>query len=111
MSLNPTIVVLDEPTSMLDAITQAGQKFLVGIECEMLNWVVGEIPSLTAVADHKKLHEAEQTVGVAVARIFLIIDNLLHGPPWADLQTLQLDLHQRQAAYEQDHVIAMKVAV
>jgi hypothetical protein len=34
-----------------------------------------------AVADDEDLEEAEKRLGVAVAGVVLIIDDLLHGPP------------------------------
>lgn len=75
---------------------------------EIFGVVVGEIPGVGAVADDEKLDEAEQRGGVAVARIVLVIDNLLHRPTGADLQTLQLDLHQRQTVHKQNHIVAME---
>ena len=85
-----------------------GQKPLVGIETEIFGVIVGEIPGIAAVADDEKLHEAEQRVGVAVARIVLVLDNLLHRPTGADLQTLKLDLHQRQTVDEQNHIVSVE---
>ncbi len=85
-----------------------GQKPLVGIETEIFGVVVGKIPGVAAVADDEKLHEAEQCVGVAVARIKLVLDDLLHRPTGADLQTLQLDLHQRQTVHKQNHIISLE---
>ena len=73
----------------------------------MANVVVGEVPGIAAVADDKKLQEAEQGFVVAVAGVVLVIDDLLHGVARADFQRLEFDLHDRQAVDEQNHVIAM----
>src|SRR5690625_6958006 len=86
-----------------------GQKALVGVEGEMLTLVVGEVPGMVAVADDKQLQEAQQRVGVAAAGLIAIINDLLHGPARVDAQGLELDLHQRQAVDEQNHVIAMEI--
>ena len=65
-----------------------GQKALVGVEAEMAAVVVGEIPGVAAVADDEQLHEAEQRLGVAVAGVVLVVDNLLHGAARADAERL-----------------------
>ena len=87
------------------------QKALVGIKAEVAAVVVGEVPGIAAVADDEELHEAQQCFGVAVAGIVLVIDDLLHGPAWADCQGFQLDLHHRHAIDEQDHIVAVMAVV
>ena len=77
----------------------------------MAGVVVGEIPGVGAVADDEELHEAEQRLGVAVAGVVLVIDDLLHGPARADAERLQLDLHDRHAVDEQDDVVAVVAVV
>ncbi|GIV50100.1 MAG: hypothetical protein KatS3mg038_0621 [Candidatus Kapaibacterium sp.] len=72
-----------------------GQIALIGVKAEMFGVVVGEVIGGAEVADDKKLHKAKQGAGIAVARILLVLDDLLHGPAGADLEGLQLDLHQR----------------
>ena len=57
------------------------------------------------------MHEAEQRLGVAVAGVVLVVDDLLHGPARADCQGLELDLHHRHAVDEQDHVITVVAVV
>jgi hypothetical protein len=57
-----------------------GQEALVGIEGEVAGVVVGEVVGAVAVADDEELHEAEQRLGVAVAGVVLVFDDLLHGP-------------------------------
>jgi hypothetical protein len=64
--------------------------------------VVGEVVGLGAVADDEELEEAEQRLGVAVAGVVLVIDDLLHGPARADAEGLQLDLHAGHAVDEQE---------
>ena len=88
-----------------------GQKALIGVEGEVFVAVVGEVPGLCSVADDEQLHETQQRVGVAVAGVVFVIDDLLHGPARADLQGFQLDLHQRQAIDQQDYVIALETVV
>ena len=88
-----------------------GQEALVGVEGEVLGVVVGEVVGLIAVADDEQLHEAQQRVGVAVAGVVLVLDDLLHGAARVDAERLQLDLHQRQAVDEQDDVIAVVAAI
>ena len=64
-----------------------------------------------AVADDEELEEAEERLGVAVAGVVLVIDDLLHGPARADAERLQLDLHDRHAVDEQDDVVAVVAVV
>ncbi len=88
-----------------------GQKALVGIEAEMAAVVVGEIPGIASIADDEKLHEAKQRLGIAVAGVVLVVDNLLHGPARADAEGFQLDLHHRHAVDEQDDVVTLVAVV
>ncbi len=60
-----------------------------------------------AVADDEELQEAQQRFAVAIAGIGLVINDLLHGPAWADCQGLQLDLHHRHTVDEQHHVVTV----
>ena len=57
-----------------------GQEALVGVEAEVAGVVVGEVPGVAAVADDEELHEAEQRLGVAVAGVVLVVDDLLAWP-------------------------------
>ena len=88
-----------------------GQKALVGVEAEVAAVVVGEIPGVAAVADDEELDEAQQRLGVAVAGVVLVIDDLLHGPARADAEGFQLDLHDRHAVDEQDDIVAVVAVV
>ena len=88
-----------------------GQETLFGVEREVPGVVVGEVPGVGAVADDEQLHEAEQRPGVAVARIVLVLDDLFHRPPRADVQRLQLDLHTGHAVDEQEHVVPVVAVV
>ncbi len=64
-----------------------------------------------AVADDEELEEAEQRLGVAVAGIVLVVDDLLHRPARADAEGLQLDLHDGDAIDQQDDVVAVVAVV
>ncbi len=88
-----------------------GQKFLIGIEGEVVFVVVGEVIGAVAVADDEELHEAEQRLGVAIAGIVLVFDNLLHRLFGIHAERLQLDLHTRHAIDEEDHIIAVMAVV
>ncbi len=69
-----------------------GEEALVGVEGKMTGVVVGEVIRRVAVADDEKLDEAEERACVAVARIELVIDDLLDRPAWVDAERLQFDL-------------------
>lgn len=84
-----------------------GQKLFVSIKTEMSCVVICKIIGIGAVAHDKQLHKAKQWVGVAVSSVAFVVHNLLHGFTWADLQTFQFDLHNRNAVYQQNHIITM----
>lgn len=65
-----------------------GQETLVLIESEMAGVVIGEIVGAVAIADNKELEEAEQRLGVTVAGVVLVIDDLFHGPTWMNAKGL-----------------------
>ena len=88
-----------------------GQEALVGVEGEVAGVVVGEIAGVGAVADDEELEEAEKRLGVAVAGIVLVFDDLLHGPARADAEGFQLDLHDGHAVDEEDDVVAVVAVV
>ena len=88
-----------------------GQEALVGIEGEVAGVVVGEVVGAVAVADDEELHETEQRLGVAVAGVVLVFDDLLHGPARIDAEGLQLDLHDRHAVDEQNHIVTVVAVV
>jgi hypothetical protein len=88
-----------------------GQEALVGIESEVAGVVVGEVVGAVAVADDEELDEAEQRLGVAVAGVVLVFDDLLHGAARVDAEGLQLDLHAGHAVDEQDDVVAVVAVV
>ncbi len=83
------------------------QKTLIGMEGEMTTVVVGEVASFAAVADDEELQKTEQGLGVAVAGVVLVLDDLLDGAARADVQGLQLDLDDRHAIEQEDHVITV----
>ena len=88
-----------------------GQEALFCIKGEVAAVVIGEVVSFAAIAHNEKLKEAEESSGVAVAGIVLVINNLLHGPSRADAERLQLDLSNRHAIDEQNDIIAMMAVV
>ena len=63
-----------------------GQETLVLIEGEVAGVVVGEVEGAVAVADDEELEEAEKGLGVAVAGVVLVIDDLLHGAARMDAE-------------------------
>lgn len=73
------------------------EESLVGVEGKVSAVVVGEIDGLSAIADDEQLHEAEECAGVSVARIVLVVDDLLHGATWINTEGLELDLDDRDA--------------
>ncbi|MCY1465665.1 hypothetical protein D9M71_838470 [compost metagenome] len=62
--------------------------------------VIGEVPSVRAVADDKKLDKAQQRGAVAITGTILVVHDLLHSPTRADGECLQLDLHHWHAIDE-----------
>src|SRR5690606_5731608 len=87
------------------------QKLLVGGKVEVPDVVVREIEGLGTVADDEELGEAEERAGVAVARIALVLDDLLHRAARIYAEGLQLDLHDRNAIDEQQDVVAVVAVV
>ncbi|OPZ61164.1 MAG: hypothetical protein BWY88_00346 [Synergistetes bacterium ADurb.Bin520] len=88
-----------------------GEEALVLVEGEVAGVIVGEIPGVGAVADDEKLDEAEERLGVAVAGVVLVLDDLLHGPARTDAEGLQLDLHAGHAVDEDENVVAVVAVV
>ena len=86
------------------------QEPLVGVEGEVAGVVVGEVPGAVAVADDEELDEAEQRLGVAVAGVVLVVDDLLHRPAGVDAEGLELDLDDGHAV-DQEHDVVAVVAV
>lgn len=87
------------------------QKALFGIEGEVPGIVVREIEGAVAIADDEKLKKTEQGLGVAVAGIVLVVDDLLHGPARADAKGLEFDLNDRHTIDEEDNVIPVMAVV
>lgn len=88
-----------------------GQEALIGVERKVPSVIVGEVPGIGAVADNEQLQEAQQGSAVAVARIVLVVNDLFHGPPRADAQRLQLDLHAGHTVDEDEDVVAVVAVV
>ena len=86
--------LLGEVVEMGDLLVVLTRKFinrqetLFSIEGEVAGVVVGKVVSAIAIAHGEQLHEAQQRARVAVAGIILVLDNLLHGPPWIDAEAL-----------------------
>ena len=87
------------------------QEALVGVKTEVLVVVVGKVVGIAFVADDKQLHEAQQRVAVAVAWVVFVLDDLLHRPARAHLEGFQLNLHDRHAVDQQNHVITVMAIV
>ncbi len=87
------------------------QKALVGVKAEVLVVVVGKVVGIAFIADNKQLHKTQQRVGVAVAGVVFVIDDLLHGTARADLEGFQLNLHHRHAVDQQNHVITVVAVI
>src|SRR5690606_27452179 len=66
-----------------------------------------EIARIATITDDKQLHEAQQSIGIAVTSIVFILNDLFHSPAWTDLERLKLNLHQWQTVDQQDHVVPM----
>ena len=78
------------------------------IEVEMLIVVICEVHRIAAtVADYEQLHEAHQRVGIAIATVFLIADNLFHRLHGGNTVTLQLYLHQGQTIDQDDDIVTL----
>src|SRR5690554_189733 len=88
-----------------------GQEALIGIKAEVLFAVIGEIARIVTITDDKQLHEAQQSIGIAVASIVFILNDLFHRPAWADLERLKLNLYQRQTIDQQNDVVPMVAVI
>ena len=51
---------------------------------EVAGVVIREVVGAIAIADDEELEEAKQRLGVAVAGVVFVLDDLLHGPAWMD---------------------------
>jgi len=88
-----------------------GQEVFIRIEGEVAVVVVGEVVGLGLVGDDEELDEAEQGPGITIAGIFLVVDDLLHGPAGADAEGLEFDLDGGDAVDQQHHVVALEAVV
>ena len=84
---------------------------LVRVEGEVPIVVVGEVLRIRAVADDEELDEAEKRPGVSVTGVVLVVDDLLHRPPRADPERLQLDLNDGDAVDQEYDVVAVIAVV
>ncbi|QRK12305.1 hypothetical protein JQX13_21125 [Archangium violaceum] len=88
-----------------------GEEALVSVEGEMPCVVVGEVPSVRPVAHDEELDEAQQRRRVPVARVVLVVDDLLHRPPRADAERFQLNLDDGDSVDKEDDVVAVVAVV
>ena len=89
-----------------------GQEAFFGVEAKVAAVVVvGKIPSVTAVTYDEELHEAQQGLGVAIAGVVLVFDNLFHGSARADAEGFQLDLRGGYAVDKQDDIVAVMAVI
>ena len=69
--------------------------------------IIGEVEGVAAVADDKKLYKAQQFVGVTVAGVVFVFDDLLHGAARCEAQGFQFDLYHGHAVDQQDHIVTV----
>ena len=84
---------------------------LLGVEGEVPRVVVGKVPRVRAIADDEELDEAQECLGVAVTGVVLVVDDLLHRPPRADPERLELDLDHGDAVDQEHDVVAVMAVV
>ena len=84
---------------------------LVSIEGEMPRVVVREVPRVRSVTDDEDLDEAQERLGIAVTRVVLVVDDLLHRPPGADPKRLQFYLNDGDAVDQEYDVVAVMAVV
>jgi len=88
-----------------------GQEVFIGVEGEVAVIIVGEVVGLGLVGDDEELDEAEQGLGIAVAGVFFVVDDLLHGPAGADAEGLEFDLDGGNTVDQKYHVVALEAVV
>ena len=88
-----------------------GQKALVGIEGEVSGIVIREVVCAVAIADDKELHEAEQRLGVAIAGVVFVANDLFHGPARIPAKGLQFDLDNRHTIDEKNDIVAVMAVI
>ena len=59
----------------------------------------------------KSWTKAQQGLGIAVAGVFLVVDDLLHGPAGADAEGLEFNLDGGDAVDQEHHVVALEAVV
>lgn len=87
------------------------QEALFRVESEMAGVVVREIERPVSIADDEQLKEAQYGLGIAVARIVLVLDDLLHGAPRAYPEGLQFDLNDGHTVDQENNIIAVVAVV
>ena len=59
--------------------------------------VVCKVERVTLVTDNKQLYNTKQGVGITIAWIIFVINNLLHSAAWHDIKGFKLNLNNRDA--------------
>ena len=104
--LGEIIKVADLFVRLVGELVQ-GQEAFFGVEGEVAGVVIGEVVGAVAIADDEELDEAKERLGVTVAGVIFVIDDLFHRPAGAGAQRLEFDLHDGDAIDQQDDVVAM----
>ena len=87
------------------------KEMLVCIESEVSYVIIGEVPSISAVADNKELDKTEKRSGVSVTGVVLVVDDLFHCSPGADSKRLQFDLNNRYAVNQEHDIVSVMAIV
>lgn len=87
------------------------QKALLSIKSKMPGVVVCKIKGAVAVADNEKLEKAKKRLGITVAWIVLVIDNLLHRSLGTDAKSFQFDLDAGNPIDQEYDVVAVVAIV
>ena len=112
--MNSTVRLVRTPTpcSTISSVKLVGrQKALLGIKRKMACIVVREIERPIAVADDEQLQKTHDGFCIAIPRVVLVFDDLLHGATRAYAESLQFDLNDRHPVDQENDVIAMMAVV
>ncbi len=87
------------------------QKALLGVKGKVAGVVVGEVVGVVSIANDEELEEAEKGLGVAVACIVFVFDDLFHGPARLYAESLQLNLHAGHAIDQDEHIVTVVAVI
>ena len=87
------------------------QEPFVLIKGEVPGVVIGKVVRVVAIAHNEELDEAEERSRISIARIVLVVNDLLHCFAWLDAEGLELDLDARHAIDEDEHVVSVVTVV